>query len=506
MLPQRPVLSVLYAGVLLAGGELEGVDRRLEDAERWLTVSAAGGHDESAPAPQGMVVADHAQFRSLPASIAMYRAVLAQIHGDRAATARYARAVLDLAAEEDDLRRGAAMALLGLGSWADGDLEGAHRIYADGMARVERSGSLSDAIGAAIALADIRLTQGRLRDALRTYERALALSTQAGRPVLRAAADMHVGLADIVREQGDLLAATRHLQAGSDLGEDMGFPHNRYRRHVVTARMREATGDLDGALEALGDARRAYIPDFNPDVQPVAAREARVRARQGVLAEANAWVRERGLAADDELTYLREFEHVTLARVLLARAGRDPAGGALEQAVTLLDRLLRAAEDGGRNGSVIEILVLLALAHRVREATPAALAALQRALTLAEPEGYVRTFLDEGPPMVALLKAAANGGIAPAYVRALLAASDRSAGRAAPRPDLVELPSERELDVLRLLATDLSGPDIARELVLSLNTVRSHTKSIYAKLGVNNRRAAVSRAEALDLLSRAARP
>ena len=135
---------------------------------------------------------------------------------------------------------------------------------------------------------------------------------------------------------------------------------------------------------------------------------------------------------------------------------------------------------------------------------PAALAALGRALALGEPEGYVRVFLDEGPPMAALLQDAANRGIAPDYVRRLLTASVRPEDNAGNKEALIEPLSDRELDVLRLLATDLAGPEIARELVVSLSTVRSHTKAIYAKLGVNNRRAAVTRAEELDLLSRAA--
>jgi LuxR family maltose regulon positive regulatory protein len=128
----------------------------------------------------------------------------------------------------------------------------------------------------------------------------------------------------------------------------------------------------------------------------------------------------------------------------------------------------------------------------------AALASLQRALTLAEPEGYVRLFVDEGPPMASLLRAAGKEGIAPSYVHRLLAAF--GAVDTPGRQDLIEPLSERELHVLRLLGTDLDGPDIARELVVSLNTMRTHTKNIYAKLGVNNRRAAVRRARELDLL------
>ena len=133
---------------------------------------------------------------------------------------------------------------------------------------------------------------------------------------------------------------------------------------------------------------------------------------------------------------------------------------------------------------------------------PAALAALQRALTLAEPEGYLRIFVDEGAPIASLLRTAAKKGIAAGYVRRLLGAFAQTDDRRPANQGLIEPLSERELDVLRLLGTDLDGPDIARELTVSLNTVRTHTKNIYAKLGVNNRRAAVRRAEELHLLSR----
>ena len=135
----------------------------------------------------------------------------------------------------------------------------------------------------------------------------------------------------------------------------------------------------------------------------------------------------------------------------------------------------------------------------MRDDIPAALASLQRAVTLAEPEGYVRIFVDEGPPMASLLRAAAKQGIAPSYVRRLLAAVNTTEDSTPASQGLIEPLSERELDVLRLLGTDLDGPEIARELVVSLNTVRTHTKNIYAKLGVNNRRAAVRRAKELDL-------
>ncbi|MEO8716061.1 MAG: LuxR C-terminal-related transcriptional regulator, partial [Acetobacteraceae bacterium] len=241
----------------------------------------------------------------------------------------------------------------------------------------------------------------------------------------------------------------------------------------------------------------------------VAAMKVRVWAAQGKLGEALDWARERGLSAHDDLSYLREFEHITLARVLLARYERDRADGSILESMGLLARLLEAAEAGGRTGSVIEILALQALAHQTHGAIPAALVPLQRALTLAEPEGYVRIFVGEGPPMAHLLQAAAKRGILPDYAGALLAAfgAERQ-GEAGVSPlptspasqPLVEPLSQRELAVLHLFRTELSGPEIARELVVALSTIRTHTKGIYTKLGVDNRRAAVKRAAELDLL------
>jgi LuxR family maltose regulon positive regulatory protein len=227
---------------------------------------------------------------------------------------------------------------------------------------------------------------------------------------------------------------------------------------------------------------------------------ARLLAAQGRMAEALDWVHDRGLSADDDLSYVREYEHLTLARILL---GQGAAYG-------LLGRLGAAAEEGGRTGTLVEILILQALAHYAqhgRRDVSGALVPLERALRLAEAEGYVRVFVGEGAPMATLLEALAQQHVAWPYPRRLLDAMHLADGAPAQRvsPALVEQLSAREVDVLRLLASDLDGPAIARELVVSLNTVRTHTKNIYAKLGVNSRRAAVARARELDLLARSAR-
>nr|MDQ6950021.1 LuxR C-terminal-related transcriptional regulator [Actinomycetota bacterium] len=288
-----------------------------------------------------------------------------------------------------------------------------------------------------------------------------------------------------------------------------GLPQNPYRWCVAMARIREAEGDLDGALDLLGKAERLYMADFFPKVRPLTAMKTGVWIRQGRVDDVLSWAREQSLSVEDDLSYLREFEHITLARVLLARYQSDRADDFLSEALGLLERLLQAAEAGGRTGRAIEILVVQALAHHAHGDIPAALVPLNRALTLAEPEGYVRMFVDEGPAMAQLLREAAASRISTAYTRTLLAACEAQEGETtgeAPLPTvlvsqpLIEPLSERELEVLRLLRSELSGPEIARELVVALSTVRTHTKTIYSKLDVNSRRAAVKRADELDLI------
>ena len=235
--------------------------------------------------------------------------------------------------------------------------------------------------------------------------------------------------------------------------------------------------------------------------------KTRVWVRQGRLTESLGWAREHGLSIDNDLSYLREFEHITLARVLIAQYKSKQIECSIHEAEGLLERLLHAAEEGGRKGSVIEILVLQALAHEAQGDISPALVSLERALTLAEPESYVRVFVDEGPPMALLLNKALNRGIEPEYVRKLLVAfpdfapepADSVQGQA-PGSELVEPLSEREIEVLQLIAAGHKYQEVAERLVISLNTVRHHTKNIYSKLEVNNRTQAIKKANDLDLL------
>jgi LuxR family maltose regulon positive regulatory protein len=500
----HPVLCLGYAWALLSGGELEASEARLRDAERWI--------DPAPEAAAQMVVVDEATYRALPAAIASARAYCASAQGDIPGAIGHARQALALAAQDDAIRRAQATSLLGLAEYASGDLPAAERSLLAFQATARQGGDLATAVGITFILADIWLALGRLRQAISAYRQALHLAEKQA-PLPIGTADLYRGLSELLCEQGDLAAAAEHLATAARVGEQAELPGWPHRLGVTQARLKGAQGDLDGALSLLDEAERLSIREPLPDVRPIGALRARVWIRQGRGREADDWVREQGLSPDDALSYGREFEHLTLARVLIARYRSDGDEESIRAALSLLERLWQAAEDGGRAGSALEALVLQALTRRAQDDGAAAAALLARALALAEPEGYVRLFVDEGKEMQLLL-AAGRGQIEKQkhgdrqklirYVDEVLAAFPPTAMPQSKirnqDSDWVEPLSERELDVLRLLGTELSGPEITDRLSVSLNTLRTHTKNIYGKLGVNSRRAAVRRAQELGLL------
>ncbi len=404
----RPVLAIGLIGALMATNEFDAVEPRLNDLERCL--EPIGDMAATWTRPAWMVVVDEPEFLRLPAAVELYRAALALIRGDAPGTISHAQSAMERTIEGDHVIRAGASALLALAFWGQGDLEAALRGYLICIDGLQRSGHISDVLGASIAMADILITQGRLSEAARTFEQRLQLAAAEAGPTLRGTADMHVGLGRIAYERDDLDAAAQHLEHARELGEHTWLPQNPYRWRVEMARMRQADGDLDGALQLLDEAQRVYLGDFSPNVRPVPAMRARVLAALGRLTDALAWAREQGLSADDELSYLREYEHVTLARVLLAQSqsGQGQPVGSQQRAAHLVDRLLQAAEAGERTGSVIEILVLQALTRQADGDNAGAVMSLERALTLAEPEGYIRVFVGEGPPMASLRQRSRN--------------------------------------------------------------------------------------------------
>ena len=503
VLRARPVLCTQYAWALMDAGEVESSEARLRDAEHLL---ASLGDSAIVPddAAEPMVVVAKEQLSSLPVRIAVARAYLAQARGDVAATVRHAALARAHAADAEPLLRAQAEVLVGVAHWASGELEEAHRAFADWIEHTRQAGNLAFALASGFYLAEIRIAQGQLREAARLYRQFLQLVPADDEAIRQAAPHLHLGLALVAHEQGDEPTAALHLQESKERGERASLSDWPFRWSLAQARIQESAGAWEAALDLLDAARRLYVRNPIPDVRPVAAIKARISIRQGGLTAALAWAAEHGLSTADDLSYGREFEHMTLARLLIARYRQERADSHLHDALGLLGRLLAAAEAGGRVSSVIEILLLQALAHEAHGDLHYALVPLARALALAEPEGYVRLFVDEGPPLARLLRRMQEeGGTVNMYLHTLLAAFGRQPDLHPPSfspPPSEEPLSEREREVLRLIAEGLSNQELAARLYLSPHTIKVHTRNIYGKLGVTSRTQALARARALGIL------
>jgi LuxR family maltose regulon positive regulatory protein len=470
----RPVLAVGFVAALAESNRFDGLATRLDAAERLVS---------SPPADQ--VVADQVELARLPASISLYRAALALVGGDLEGTITHAERAIARAPEGDRLTVASASAVLGLAALNRGDLRVAHRAYRTAAETLGDIGHVADVLGCSITLGDIEIAQGKLGEARRTYQRVLDLADGSAP---RGTADMYVGLSRIALERGDRARAASHLREADRLGEAAGLPQNPARWRIAMACLRYAEGDPATAIALLDEAEGVYVADFNPDLRPIAAIRARIQAASGDVAAGLAWARAHDVSADDALSFAREYEHITLVRVLLAHHARSGRAASLADAGQLVDRLLEAAEAGDRTGVVIELLVLQALAHEASGQSDEALASWEHAVQLGEPDGYVRVFEEAG-----------------AMGWSHVGGPGISTDTGSTTQELTDPLSSRELDVLRYLGSELDGPAIARELGVSLATVRTHTQHIYTKLGVNNRRAAVRRAHQLNLFSRSTR-
>lgn len=480
---RRPLLATHLAWARLSEGDLAGLDQWLDAAETALRQEPAR---PASTGPAGAREARDQDLATLPAMIEVYRATVAQARADVAGTTARASRARDLAGPDDHFVLGAASGFLGLAAWAAGDLAAAADTFAEAQHHIRAAGNVADALGMTVVLADIASGRGRPDEARRLYERALEAADSATGPPLSTTGDLHVGLAGVLAEQGLVAEAAAHLQAAADLGERGSLIENRHRAYVARAALLRARGDLDGAVAALDEAQTLLLPGYFPEVRPIPALRTRVLIAQGRLADARDWANQRG-AVLEEGDHLDELDRLTLARLLVAEHDR------LDDVVAVTERIATEADAAGRGGSVVDAHVVRALAHRARGDREAARAALGEALARGVHHGYRRLYLDEGAAMVELLEAL---GTESAAIVLGAAATDEPA----PRPQQPEGLSDRELEVLRLLATELTGPEIAQRLYVSLNTLRTHTKHIFTKLDVNTRRAAVRRAGERGLL------
>ena len=505
---ERPLLSAGYAWALLDAGEMEAADRRLGDAERWLAADA-GPEAVDRLATTGVAGADD-ELRRLPITVANGRAYQTGSTGDAAASALHARHALNHLPDAATFERGLARLLIGCARWTVGDLDEARGHITGAVADMWEVDNVPFAISFTAYLAQVVVAQGNLEEATAIHHDALRRARLRNGREPAEAAVLRLGLCEIHHERGDDAAADRQLAQSDERGGLVTFPAWQRFAPFTRARSKAARGDFNGAIDELVTGERLFYRHPVPDVRPLAAATARVRIEQGRVAEARAWADERRLTIHDDLAYLREYEHVTLARLLLAEATLDRDPAAVEGVARWLDRLLAAAEAGGRIGSVVDILTLLALAHDALGERDAALGALERALASAAPERWARAFLDAGAPMVRLLTAASDRGIEATYARWLLAEARRRALRES-RSEAPALPalgaspldealSDREVEVLRLIAMGLSNREIGDRLFRALDTIKGYTRTIYAKLQVKSRTEAVARARELGLL------
>ena len=503
----RPRLLLAQARLALLSHRVEAAEVALDAAERALA-SAPGVADEPFEPSVGRA-ASH--LANVPAAIALGRTLLAVLHGDAERAITFGRRTLAEVGEAEWLLTSHANGYLGVAEWLRGQLAEAERVLSSSIAQGRAAGQPTMTAWGYQDLGQVQRAQGRLDTAAGTYRQALEVAAATSRTALPAAGIAYVGLAEVAYQRNELDTALRHVSEGIGACRQMNFTQPLATGLATLAWIRQAQGDAAGAREAMEEAGQAAPgPGVAGLLNPVPAQRARLQLAQGDVAAAARWTQENGLAADDEPGYPREPEYLVLARVLLAQDHPGPALG-------LLARLHAAAVSQDRTGSVIEIQALQALALAASGEEAAAVTALADVLALACPQGYVRVFADEGPPMAALLGrliAAQRSGQAAAGVplgclaRLRRAFDAEHAEQAAPVtgpapaavPGIVEPLTSRELEVLGLLAAGRPNQAVAGELVVTLDTVKKHVSHIMDKLGAANRTEAVTRARELGLI------
>jgi LuxR family maltose regulon positive regulatory protein len=494
LLRTHPFLCVYYAYLLTHTNQLEAAEQLLQQAER--------GVQELPPE----------QRRTILGWVLSTRAGMVGLSGNISQAIFLTRQALDLLPEAEVIPRAIALITATFAYEVNGDVTIAtEREVTAVVASIHPSNNPLSAVTSICRLARLHILQGKLRQAATTFAQVLQVVP---RPeVLHTffnSLSYSFGLGDLLREWNDLEAAERQLLQGMALvNETLTVePFMAMLGYTALARLQQAQGNGPAALATL-DALTHLAQQRHFSPHALTQREA-VRAQlelaQGNLAAALRWAEASGLSTEnDDLPYPREREYLALARVRIAQSRNDPASLFLQDALRVLDWLLQDAEAKARLGSALEILIVCALALEAQGDRTSALSTLERALLLAEPEGYIRLFVDEGTPMLALLRQAHVRSRVPGYTATLLSAfgeqnlSDLPLTSARPGP-LAEPLTEREREVLRLLLEGASNREIARRLVLSVNTVKRHVYNLCSKMGVQSRTQAIIRARALNLL------
>ena len=494
---RRPTLCAGYAWAELLHG-------RFESVEPWLARAEAGLEEWfSAAESSEVVVTNDAWAGALAGSIATARAFVAHGKGEFAAAVSNATKALDLRPDDAIDRRAVTGAILATGNFKLGELRAAAVAATEAADLARRAGNHTSRLELEDIQAQVFVAQGRLEAAENVYRRTIAWIERL-QPIPRGAATPYVGLAELRRERGDLDGAEDCLAQVRNLGSAAFLPETAYRVLVAEARISTARGAAEVAEERVAEAVLKFPRTLAPGVPPAGAMQARVQLMNGNYAAAFRWLETVAMKAEASPSYAHEFEHLTAARVLVAmhRAGDDANAASRALAVTRL--LSEEAKRRGAAASLLECTLIAALASAAAGDELAAVETLGEALSLAEPEGYSRLFLDEGEPMSALLLRVVRehpGGYAEQLLKQQRAIDGSGvAARAIGGGVLPEPLTPREIEILRLVAAGMRNSDVADELVISVATVKRHIANAFGKLAVTRRTEAVARLRELDLL------
>jgi LuxR family maltose regulon positive regulatory protein len=500
----RPRLSIAYAWSLLNETDADKLDAPLKDVVRARATLPSDKQNEN--------TALHGELAAIRAFQAFWR-------DDIKESIELSQQALSRLPPEQQLVRGFVVLNLANAHGVLGELDAAIHAYEQIIAASRQSGNQSAALIALGYLGGVQAVHGHLRQAARTHQRGLHLATGPDGSVNPMGGIAKVGLGMSHYEWNNLDEAIHYLQAGKELSKQAGIPLMVTHSLTTLALISRAQGDAAQARSLLEEAElRAPGLRQEGDFPRAQAAMTRLAIALGDLDTAERWVRQSGVNVDDEIAplYSAVYPYLGLARFLISQGRNNPAGTHLRDAAALLARLFALAEKTGRTSQSIEILILQALLLDTQEKTSEALTPLQQALQLAEPEDYVRTFIDESASMEELLKRSQSssrdaGSVSNqrlrTYVNKLLAAFPDSRSRisgtgpgSADSSAIVETLSAHELKVLRLIAAGLSNREAADELYVSVNTVKWHLRNIYGKLNVRGRMEASARAQELGLL------
>jgi LuxR family transcriptional regulator, maltose regulon positive regulatory protein len=499
---RRPQLLLQYSAALLWVGRLDDVEPLVQEIERVVGVSGEGRDEDLRPS------ADEPLRQVLLGFFAAVRSWRAYLKGEPHGAIALAQRALELLPEKDvELRSFAAFRLAEAYRTAD-DLEAASAAFAETAELGRAAGHEYLVLRAMSRQAKLQMARGRLRKADHVLQRTLRFAVERGGDSLPATGEAYVAVGKLLYEWDELEAAARRLKEGIRLAERMGQFDTLVEGYVALSRAEMAQGNAESALESARESAReantlAQRSGTGEAIVEAAAWNARLHlARSDLTAAVLELERIAGVPAVS-VSMVRETEQIARARLLVARGEHD-------EALRLLEELSQSAEAAGRTGKLIEILTLQALALWERSRREWALGTLMRALALAEPEGYVRTFVDEGGAMGDLLSVTlearqrghpdAATQIPARYLGKLLAILAQESAAPGAGERLSEPLSERELEVLALVAAGKSNGEIASSLFVSLSTVKTHINNLYRKLGARSRTQAIARARELDLI------